>query len=91
MAFLYLADAAGAPAAAGEHVVHEDHGVARFAGFDTKTVAGVTRDYLDLEYAGTDRVFLPVDQLAKITRYVGAAAADRQVACLLCVRQKSCA
>src|SRR4051794_28146363 len=56
----------------GDIVVHEDHGIARFAGFDTKTVAGVTRDYLDLEFAGTDRVFMPVDQLAKISRYVGA-------------------
>jgi transcription-repair coupling factor (superfamily II helicase) len=56
----------------GDYVVHEDHGIARFAGFDTKTVAGVTRDYLDLQYAGSDRVFLPVDQLAKISRYVGA-------------------
>ena len=55
----------------GDIVVHEDHGVARFAGFDTKTVAGVTRDYLYLEYAGSDRVFVPVDQLAKISRYVG--------------------
>ncbi len=57
---------------AGDIVVHEDHGLARFAGFDTKTVAGVTRDYLELEYAGTDKVFLPVDQFAKISRYVGA-------------------
>jgi transcription-repair coupling factor (superfamily II helicase) len=56
---------------AGDIVVHEDHGIARFAGFDTKTVAGVTRDYLYLEYAGSDRVFVPVDQLAKISRYVG--------------------
>jgi transcription-repair coupling factor (superfamily II helicase) len=56
----------------GDIVVHEDHGIARFGGFDTKTVGGVTRDYLQLEYAGTDRVFMPVDQLAKITRYVGA-------------------
>ncbi len=56
----------------GDIVVHEDHGIARFAGFDTKTVAGVTRDYLNLDYAGTDKVFLPVDQLAKISRYVGA-------------------
>ena len=55
----------------GDIVVHEDHGVARFAGFDTKTVAGVTRDYLDLNFAGTDRVFMPVEQLAKISRYVG--------------------
>ncbi len=56
----------------GDIVVHEDHGIARFAGFDTKTVADVTRDYLYLEYAGTDKVFVPVDQLAKISRYVGA-------------------
>src|SRR3954449_4703792 len=59
----------------GDIVVHEDHGIARFAGFDTKTVAAVTRDYLDLEFAGTDRVFMPVDQLAKISRYVGAGGA----------------
>ncbi|MGI8595137.1 MAG: DEAD/DEAH box helicase, partial [Solirubrobacteraceae bacterium] len=56
----------------GDIVVHEDHGIARFAGFDTKTVAAVTRDYLYLEYAGDDRVFVPSDQLAKISRYVGA-------------------
>jgi|SRR5579875_745496 len=59
----------------GDIVVHEDHGIARFAGFDTRTVAGVTRDYLYLEYAGSDRVFVPVDQLAKISRYVGAGGA----------------
>jgi transcription-repair coupling factor (superfamily II helicase) len=56
----------------GEHVVHEDHGVARFAGFETKTVAGVTRDYLQLEFAGSDKVYMPVEQLAKISRYLGA-------------------
>src|SRR4051812_45559549 len=56
----------------GDYIVHEDHGVARFAGFDTKTVAGVTRDYLNLEFQGDDKVFMPVDQLAKISRYLGA-------------------
>jgi transcription-repair coupling factor (superfamily II helicase) len=55
----------------GDIVVHEDHGVARFAGFDTRTVADVTRDYLYLEYQGDDKVFVPTDQLAKISRYVG--------------------
>ncbi|MGI8622358.1 MAG: DEAD/DEAH box helicase, partial [Solirubrobacteraceae bacterium] len=59
----------------GDIVVHEDHGLARFAGFETKTVAGVTRDYLELEFAGTDKVFMPVEQLAKISRYVGAGGA----------------
>src|SRR5918994_1565993 len=70
-------DAGGSFAAAielrvGDYVVHEDHGVARFSGFDTKTLAGVTRDYLELEYRGGDRVFAPTDQLARISRYVGA-------------------
>jgi transcription-repair coupling factor (superfamily II helicase) len=55
----------------GDIVVHEDHGIARFAGFDTKTVMGVTRDYLELEFAN-GKVSMPVDMLAKISRYVGA-------------------
>ncbi|HEX4110055.1 MAG TPA: transcription-repair coupling factor [Solirubrobacteraceae bacterium] len=59
----------------GDIVVHEDHGIARFAGFETRTVAGVTRDYLYLEYQGDDRVFVPTDQLAKLSRYVGAGGA----------------
>ncbi len=58
----------------GDIVVHEDHGIGRFAGFQTRTVAGVTRDYLYLEYQGDDRVFVPTDQLAKISRYLGAGA-----------------
>src|SRR3954451_20486598 len=58
---------------AGDPVVHEDHGIARFLGFETKTVGDVTRDYLELEYRDGDRVFVPSDQLHKISRYVGAA------------------
>ena len=57
-------------------VVHEDHGIALFTGFETKTVGGVTRDYLELEYQDGDRVFVPSDQLHKISRYVGADAGD---------------
>ena len=56
-------------------IVHEDHGIARFAGFDTRTVAGVTRDYLQLEFQGSDKVYMPVEQLAKISRFVGAGGA----------------
>jgi transcription-repair coupling factor (superfamily II helicase) len=66
----------------GDYVVHEDHGIARFAGFETKTVAGVTRDYLELTYRGDDRVFAPTDQLAKISRYVGAGADEPQLSAL---------
>jgi transcription-repair coupling factor (superfamily II helicase) len=61
---------------AGSPVVHEDHGIALFTGFETKTVGGVTRDYLQLEYKDGDRVFVPSDQLHKISRYVGADAGE---------------
>ncbi len=61
---------------AGSPVVHEDHGIALFAGFETKTVGGVTRDYLELEFRDGDRVFVPSDQLHKISRYVGAEAGN---------------
>ena len=66
----------------GDYVVHSDHGIARFAGFETKTLAGVTRDYLELEYRGEDKVFAPTDQLAKITRYVGAGGEPPQLSAL---------
>src|SRR5437763_11444805 len=56
----------------GEYVVHEDHGVGRLLGFETKTVAGVTRDYLLLAFRGEDRLYVPHEQLGKVSRYVGA-------------------
>ena len=56
----------------GDHVVHEDHGVGRLLGFETKTVAGVTRDYLFLAFKGDDRLYVPHEQIAKVSRYVGA-------------------
>jgi len=56
----------------GDYVVHEDHGIGRLTGYETRTVANVTRDYLALAYAGSDRLFVPHDQLGKVTRYVGA-------------------
>ncbi len=56
----------------GDYVVHEDHGVGRFEGISTKTVAGITRDYLDLAYRDGDMLYIPHDQIAKVMRYVGA-------------------
>ncbi len=56
----------------GDYVVHEDHGVGRLLGFQTKTVAGVTRDYLLLAFRGHDRLYVPHEQLGKVSRYVGA-------------------
>jgi transcription-repair coupling factor (superfamily II helicase) len=56
----------------GDYVVHEDHGIAQLRGFETKEVAGVTRDYLLLAYRGDDRVYVPHEQIGKVSRYIGA-------------------
>jgi transcription-repair coupling factor (superfamily II helicase) len=56
----------------GDYVVHEDHGIAQLLGFETRTVADVTRDYLLLGYRGEDRVFVPHEQIGKVSRYIGA-------------------
>ncbi|HEY5693976.1 MAG TPA: transcription-repair coupling factor [Gaiellaceae bacterium] len=56
----------------GDYVVHEDHGVGKLLGFETNTVAGITRDYLLLAFRGEDRLYVPHEQLGKVSRYVGA-------------------
>ena len=56
----------------GDYVVHEDHGVGRLLGFETKAVAGVTRDYLLVAFRGEDRLYLPHEQLGKLSKYIGA-------------------
>jgi transcription-repair coupling factor (superfamily II helicase) len=56
----------------GDYVVHEDHGVGQLLGFETKTVAGVTRDYLLVAFRGEDRLYVPHEQLGKVSRYIGA-------------------
>jgi transcription-repair coupling factor (superfamily II helicase) len=55
----------------GDHVVHEDHGIGRFERFITRDIAGVVREYLELQFAGTDVVSLPTERVDKVTRYVG--------------------
>jgi transcription-repair coupling factor (superfamily II helicase) len=56
----------------GDFVVHEDHGIGKLLGFETKEVAGVTRDYLFLGFRGDDRLYVPHEQLGKVSRYIGA-------------------
>jgi transcription-repair coupling factor (superfamily II helicase) len=55
----------------GNFVVHRQHGVARFDGVTTRTMGGTTRDYLILQYRGSDRLYLPVEQIEAITPYSG--------------------
>ena len=61
----------------GDYVVHEQHGIGRYVELLQRTVAGVTREYLIIEYAPAkrgqpgDRVFVPTDALEQVSKYVG--------------------
>ena len=55
----------------GDYVVHHQHGIGRFEGLVTRTMMGIERDYLIVAYAGDDRLYVPVDQLAAVKKYTG--------------------
>ncbi|MCC7078824.1 MAG: transcription-repair coupling factor [Acidimicrobiia bacterium] len=55
----------------GDHVVHYHHGVGRFEGIVTRGIGGVDREYLEIHYAGHDRLYVPVDQVDAVRKYVG--------------------
>jgi transcription-repair coupling factor (superfamily II helicase) len=55
----------------GDYVVHIEHGIAKFAGLVRRTINGVEREYLELRYAENDRLFVPSDQIDRVSRYVG--------------------
>jgi transcription-repair coupling factor (superfamily II helicase) len=55
----------------GDYVVHAAHGIAFFRSLVRREVDGTERDYLQLEYADDDKLFVPVEQLDRVTRYVG--------------------
>ena len=63
--------------ASGDFVVHEQHGVGRYVELTQRVVQGATREYLVVEYGASkrgqppDRLFVPMDQLDQISRYVG--------------------
>ncbi|MEX2031452.1 MAG: CarD family transcriptional regulator, partial [Dehalococcoidia bacterium] len=57
----------------GDFVVHADHGIARFGGIVRREVDGEGRDYLELRYAGDDKLYVPVEQVDRVSRYNGPA------------------
>lgn len=57
---------------AGDYVVHASHGIGRYKGVEKLTVAGVQKDYLLVQYAGEDRLYVPTDQVQLLQKYIGA-------------------
>ena len=55
----------------GDYVVHQTHGIGQYAGIQKMVVGGVTKDYLKIQYQGTDSLYVPVDQMDMLYKYVG--------------------
>jgi len=55
----------------GDYVVHSIHGIGKYAGLKTIETEGRHKDYIEIDYAGTDRLFLPADNLDQLQKYIG--------------------
>ena len=55
----------------GDYLIHPEHGVGQFLGLETRTVLGVARDYLTLDYRDHARLYLPIEQLPILRRHPG--------------------
>ncbi len=55
----------------GDLVVHVDHGIGRFAGLTTIETGGIQHEYLEITYHGGDTLYVPTEQIRRVSRYVG--------------------
>lgn len=55
----------------GDHIVHINHGVGKFLKIERVTASGKERDFLKLEYASSDTLFVPLDQISLVQKYIG--------------------
>ncbi len=63
----------------GDYVVHANYGIGLFEGMQSVRIDGVTKDYITIRYAGTDKLFVPCDRLEMIGKYIGAREGDGTV------------
>lgn len=55
----------------GDYVVHVNHGIGKYLGIETLEINGVHKDYMKIKYQGTDKLYVPVDQIDLVQKYVG--------------------
>ncbi|MTI46483.1 MAG: transcription-repair coupling factor [Firmicutes bacterium] len=56
----------------GDYIVHESHGIGKYIGIEQLKVQGIKKDYLTIKYHGEDKLYVPVDQMNLIQKYIGA-------------------
>ena len=54
----------------GDYVVHETHGIGKYLGVETLELDGVHRDYLNIQYGGTDKLYLPTEAVTVLQKYI---------------------
>ena len=57
--------------AIGSYVVHENHGIGRYEGIEQLDIQGVKKDYLTIRYKNQDKLYIPIDQMNLIQKYIG--------------------
>ena len=60
----------------GDYVVHENYGIGKYMGIENLTVGGVKRDYINIQFAGSDRLYLPTEKMDLLSKYIGAHSDD---------------
>ncbi|GGB71279.1 transcription-repair coupling factor [Fictibacillus barbaricus] len=55
----------------GDYVVHVNHGIGKYLGIETLEIKGVHKDYLHIKYSGNDKLYVPVEQIDQVQKYVG--------------------
>ncbi|MBX6395793.1 MAG: transcription-repair coupling factor, partial [Alicyclobacillaceae bacterium] len=55
----------------GDYVVHVNHGIGQYMGIQTLEIDGIHKDYLYIRYAGNDKLYVPIDQIDQVQKYVG--------------------
>ncbi len=63
----------------GDFVVHENHGIGQYKGIEQLNIQGIKKDYLTVSYRGNDKLYVPIDQMNLIQKYIGADAVKPKV------------
>jgi len=63
----------------GDYVVHENHGIGKFLGIEQLSIQGEKKDYLKIKYAGNDYLYVPVEQMDIVQKYIGSEGAAPKV------------
>src|SRR5690606_24481166 len=63
----------------GDYVVHVNHGIGKYLGIETLEINGLHKDYLHLKYRGNDKLYVPVEQIDLVQKYVGSEAKEPKI------------